>query len=111
METKNTRQSILNAPCITQKYGVNTKYLQGVQALPGFFFRLPLSIYKLRHTKSHVLHIQSEPPVIYLCIERWRKNEGMSQLVIQVSRKTQGCSILQHIMANLQSRTCILQNW
>jgi len=89
---------------------VTTKYLQGVKALPGFFFWLPLSIYKLWHTKSHVLHIQCEPPVIYLCTERWRKYEGMLQLVIQVSRKTQGCSILQHIMVHLQSRTCILQN-
>jgi hypothetical protein len=35
---KNMRQSLLNAPCITKKYGVTTKYLQGVQALPGFFF-------------------------------------------------------------------------
>jgi len=38
METKNMRQSILTAPCLTKKYGVTTKYLQGVEALPGFFF-------------------------------------------------------------------------
>jgi hypothetical protein len=47
----------------------------------------------------------------YLSVHRKMKKGWRTVAnVIQVSRKTKGCNILQHITVHLQSRTCILLN-